>query len=116
LDTARADAGRLSGFIRQSLAIHRRSLELPLPELEQRIARAEARLASGRKVLDTAAETVRAETAALKARVRQDLADFTDELRSALATDLETVEGPDIQRYLSFFVQDTWKSWTEAEG
>jgi len=116
LDHALADAGRLSGFIRQSLAIHRRSLELPLPELEQRIARAEARLASGRKVLDTAAETVRAETAALKARVRQDLADFTDELRAALAADLETVEGPDIQRYLSFFVQDTWKAWTEAEG
>jgi small GTP-binding protein len=116
LDHALSDASRLSGFIRQSLAIHRRSLELPLPELEQRIARAEARLASGKKVLDTAAETVRAETAALKARVRQDLADFTGELRSALAADLETVEGSDIQRYLSFFVQDTWKAWTEAEG
>jgi small GTP-binding protein len=116
LDHALADATRLSGFVRQSLAIHRRSLELPLPELEQRIARAEARLTSGKKVLDTAAETVRAETAALKARVRQDLADFTGELRSALSADLETVEGSDIQRYLSFFVQDTWKAWTEAEG
>jgi ribosome biogenesis GTPase A len=116
LDHALADASRLSAFVRQSLAIHRRSLELPLPELEARIARAKAKLASGQKVLETASETVRAETAALKARVRQDLADFTGELRRALAADLETADAGDIRRYLSFFVQDTWKAWTEAEG
>jgi ribosome biogenesis GTPase A len=116
LDHALADAGRLSAFIRQSVAIHRRSLELPLPELEQRIARAKTRLHSGQKVLETASGTVRAETAALKARVRQDLADFTGELRGALAADLEAAHADDIRRYLSFFVQDTWKAWTEAEG
>jgi hypothetical protein len=115
-DNALADATRLSAFIRQSLAIHRRSLELPVPELQDRIARAQERLNSGKKVLESAAETVRAETAALKARVRQDLADFTVELRGALAADLETVDAADIRKYLSFFVQDTWKAWTEAEG
>src|SRR6185503_10163799 len=41
LDNALADATRLSAFIRQSLAIHRRSLELPVPELQDRIARAQ---------------------------------------------------------------------------
>jgi small GTP-binding protein len=116
LDNALADATRLSAFIRQSLAIHRRSLELPVPELEDRIARAQERLRSGTKVLESAAETVRAETAALKARVRQDLADFTLELREALAGDIDAVDAADIRKYLSFFVQDTWKAWIEAEG
>jgi small GTP-binding protein len=116
LDNALADATRLSAFIRQSLAIHRRSLELPVPELQDRIARAQERLHSGKKVLESAAETVRAETAALKARVRQDLADFTAELRAALAGDIDAVDATDIRKYLSFFVQDTWKAWTEAEG
>ncbi len=116
LDHALADAGRVSAFVRQSLAIHRRSLELPLPELEQRIGRAHERLRSGKKVLETAAATVRAETAGLKARVRQDLADFTAQLRTAVAADIDAVEAADIRRYLSFFVQDTWKAWTEAEG
>ena len=116
LDNALADATRLSAFIRQSLAIHRRSLELPVPELQERIARAQERLHSGKKVLESAAETVRAETAALKARVRQDLADFTVELRTALAGDIDSVDAGDIRKYLSFFVQDTWKAWTEAEG
>jgi ribosome biogenesis GTPase A len=116
LDHALADASRLSAFIRQSLAIHRHSLDLSFPELEARIARAQARLRTGKKVLDTAAATVRAETAALKARVRQDLADFTAELRVAVTADIDAVEAADVRRYLSFFVQDTWKSWTEAEG
>jgi small GTP-binding protein len=116
LDHALADAGRLSAFVRQSLAIRRRSLELPLPELEERIARAGARLRSGKKVLETAAETVRAETAALKARVRQDLADFTAEFRAALPAEIQAVDATDVRRYLTFFVQDTWKAWTEMEG
>lgn len=116
LDNALADASRLAAFVRQSLAIHRRSLELPLPELEERIGRAKERLKSGKKVLESAATTVRAETAALKARVRQDLADFTARLREALVGDLDAADAGDIRKYLSFFVQDTWKAWTEAEG
>lgn len=116
LDHALADGARLSAFVRQSLAMRRRSLELPLPELEERIGRARARLAAGQKGLDAAAGTIRAETTALKARVRQDLAQFTGELREALAADLEKVDGHDIRRYLSFFIQDTWKAWLEGEG
>ena len=116
LDHALADAGRLSAFVRQSLAMRRRSLDLPLPVLEERIARARARLASGQKGLDAAAGTIRAETAALKARVRQDLAAFAGEFRDQLAADLEKIDGHAIRRYLSFFIQDTWKAWLEAEG
>jgi GTPase Era involved in 16S rRNA processing len=116
LDHALADATRLSAFIRQSLGMRRRSMELPLPELEERIARAKERLQHGKKALGMAADTIAAETAALKARVRQDLADFAGELRTALAADIDAVDGADVRRYLSFFVQDTWKAWTEAEG
>jgi small GTP-binding protein len=118
LDNALGDATRLSAFVRQSLAIRRKSLELPMDELETRIGRAKEKLRSGQKVLETAAETIRAETAALKARVRQDLADFTAEFRARLPGDIDApdITGQDVQKYLSFFVQDTWKAWTEAEG
>ena len=116
LDHALADAGRLSAFVRQSLHMRRRSLDLPLPDLEERIARAKARLATGQKGLDAAADTIRAETAALKARVRQDLAAFAAAFREALAADLPKVDGHDIRRHLSFFIQDTWKEWLETEG
>lgn len=116
LDHALADATRLSAFVRQSLAMRRRSLELPLPELEERIARARERLAAGQKGLGEAADTIRAEAAALKARVRQDLADFAGEFRTRLPAEIEAVDGNDVRRYLSFFIQDRWKEWTETEG
>jgi hypothetical protein len=116
LDHALADASRLSAFIRQSLGMRRRSLELPLPELEERIARSKERLLHGKKALSMAADTIAAETSALKARVRQDLADFAGELREALPSEIDKVDATDVRRYLSFFVQDTWKAWAEAEG
>ncbi|MES1205818.1 MAG: dynamin family protein, partial [Pseudomonadota bacterium] len=115
-DHALADASRLAAFVRQSLAMRRRSLDLPLPELEERIARARTRLTAGQNGLNAAAAIIEAETSALKARVRQDLADFTAEFRQALAADLGAVDGHDIRRYLSFYVQDTWKAWLEEEG
>src|SRR6185503_2384450 len=30
--------------------------------------------------------------------------------------DIDKVDGHDVRRYLSFFVQDTWKAWLEDEG
>jgi small GTP-binding protein len=116
LDNALADATRLSAFVRQSLAMRRRSLDLPLPELEERIARARERLRTGQRGLDAVAATIRAETAALKARVRQDLAEFAAAFREALPPEIDKVDGNDVRRYLSFFMQDTWKAWTEEEG
>jgi GTPase SAR1 family protein len=116
LDHALADTTRLSAFVRQSLEMRRRSLELPLPELEERIARAKTRLTTGQRGLDAAIETITAEVAALKARVRQDLVAFTTEFRATLPEEIEKVDGHDVRRYLSFFVQDTWKAWLEIEG
>jgi small GTP-binding protein len=116
LDHALADASRLAGFVRQSLGIRRRSLDLPLDELAARVGRAEERLKNSRRALDEAAETIRAETTALKARVRQDLAAFAEEFAAALPKQIEPLGAPDVQRHLGGFVQDTWKRWVEQES
>lgn len=116
LDHALGDATRLAAFVRQSLGMRRRSLELPMDELAQRVARAQSRLKEGRRGLDQAAEIIAAETAGLKARVRQDLGAFTDELSALLPDEIDAVAAADVQRYLGPFLQDTWKSWLEAEG
>ena len=115
-DHALADAGRLAGFLRQSLAMRRRSLQLPVAELQERVARAQERLRVGRQALDEAAETIRSETAGLKARVRQDLTAFTEELAAALPRQIDAVGAPDVQKFLGSFVEDTWKRWLEAEA
>jgi small GTP-binding protein len=115
-DHALTDATRLSGFVRQSLGMRRRSLELPMDELAQRVGSAQARLKEGKRALDEAADIIQAETSALKARVRQDLASFVDEFSAVLPAGIEPVAAPDVQRYIGPFIQDTWKVWVENEG
>jgi small GTP-binding protein len=115
-DHALTDATRLSGFVRQSLGMRRRSLELPMDELAQRVSSAQGRLKEGKRALDEAADIIQAETAALKARVRQDLASFTEDFSAALAGGIDPVAAPDVQRYIGPFIQDTWKAWLENEG
>jgi small GTP-binding protein len=110
------DASRLAGFVRQSLGMRRRSLELPIGELAERVGRAQERLKEGRRALDEAAEAIAAETAALKARVRQDLAAFTTEFSRVLPEQIGEAAAPDVQKYLGPFIQDTWKAWLENEG
>jgi small GTP-binding protein len=115
-DHALMDAARLSGFVRQSLGMRRRSLELPMDELALRVKSAQGRLKEGKRALDEAADIIQAETSALKARVRQDLASFADDFAAELAKGIEPVAAADVQRYVGPFIQDTWKSWLENEG
>jgi hypothetical protein len=73
-------------------------------------------LKEGKRALDEAAEIIQAETSALKARVRQDLASFTDDFAAALPPGIEAEAAPDVQRFIGPFIQDTWKGWLENEG
>jgi ribosome biogenesis GTPase A len=115
-DHALGDASRLAAFVRQSLGMRQRSLELPLSELAERVGRAQARLKEGRRALEQAADAIAADTAALKARVRQDLAAFVGEFCRVLPDEVAASAAPDVQRFLGPFLQDTWKTWLEMEG
>jgi GTPase SAR1 family protein len=116
LDHTLQDAGRLAAFVRDSLGMRRRSLELPPADLAARVAHAQQRLKQGSRALDQAASGVVAEAAALKARVRQDLADFARDFAAALPPEIDSSDAADVRRYLGPFLQDTWKAWLEAEG
>jgi GTPase SAR1 family protein len=116
LDHALQDAGRLSSFVRDGLTMRRRSLELPPGELVARVAHAQERLKEGRHALDQVANLVTSEAAGLKARVRQDLADFARDFAAALPADIDSAQAADVQSYLGPFLQDTWKTWLEDEG
>jgi GTPase SAR1 family protein len=116
LDHALQDAGRLAVFVRDSLGMRRRSLELPPEDLAARVAHAQERLKEGRRALDQVASGVVAEAAALKARVRQDLADFARDFVAALPPEIDRVDAADVRRYLGPFLQDRWKAWLETEG
>ena len=116
LDHALQDASRLAAFVRDSLGMRRRSLELPPADLAARVAHAQERLKEGSRALDQVASGVVAEAAALKARVRQDLADFARDFAAALPPEIDSSDAADVRRFLGPFLQDTWKAWLETEG
>jgi GTPase Era involved in 16S rRNA processing len=116
LDHSLQDASRLATFVRDGLGMRRRSLELLPEDLAVRVAHAQERLKEGRRALDQVATLVATEAAGLKARVRQDLANFTRDFAAALPPDIDAAQAADVQRYLGPFLQDTWKAWLEFEG
>ena len=88
-----------------------------MPELEERIGRAQDKLRSGKKVLETAAEhRARRDRGAQGARAAGPGRLHGAHARRAGRRPGQGRRATDIRRYLSFFVQDTWKAWTEAEG
>jgi small GTP-binding protein len=116
LDNAIADGLRTGGYLASNFGIKRRSLELGLEELEERIGRVRTQLDGAYSRLKVHHGKIRAEAEAIKAGVRLDLEQFVREFEVRLPQEIDRAEGEEIKRYLGPFIQDTWKSWAEAEG
>ena len=88
-----------------------------VPELEERIARAQERLHSGKKVLETRRrDRARRDRGAQGARAPGPGRLHRRAARRRWPPTSTPSTPPTSASYLSFFVQDTWKAWTEAEG
>src|SRR5207249_167982 len=79
LDNGVADGLRTGGYLASNLGIKRRSLELALEELEERIGRVRAQLDGAQSRLKVHHAKIRAEADAIKAGVRLDLEEFVKE-------------------------------------
>jgi small GTP-binding protein len=116
LDNAVADGLRTCGYLRQNLGIKRRSLGLALEELAARITRVRAQLDGTRANLKAHHRKIQAEADAIKAGVRLDLEEFVKEILQRVPEEIDRADADDVKRYLSPFLQDTWKDWAEQEG
>ena len=116
LDNASGDGLRLSGYLRQNLGIKRRSLQLSLGELEERIAKVRAELSGKQQTIRQIHSRITAEAEAIKAKVRLDTEDFIEAFCAALPKEIDKVEVADLRRYLQPYLQDTLKNWAEGEG
>ena len=116
LDNAVNDGLRTAAYLRQNLGIKRHSLTLQLDELEERIGRVRARLEGAVASVRGQQERIRAETQAIKAKVRLDLEAFVAAFATSLPPQIEKASADEVQRYLEDYIKDTFKSWAEAEG
>ncbi|MCA1665317.1 MAG: dynamin family protein, partial [Myxococcales bacterium] len=116
LDNAVNDGLRTGGYLASNLGIKRRSLELALEELEERIGRVHKQLDSAQSRLKLHHAKIRAEADAIKAGMRIDLEQFVREFEVRLPQEIDRADGEEVKRYLGPFIQDTWKAWAEGEG
>src|SRR5439155_13284731 len=87
-----------------------------LGELEQRMGKVRLQLDVTAQLLRAHADRIRTEAEAIKAVALSDLDEFRAAFVRALPAELDQAEAGDIKRYLQSFIQDTFKTWAEAEG
>ena len=116
LDNGVGDGLRTVSYLRSHLGIRRRSMSLALDELEARIARVRKELDERKATLRAMHEKIRAESAAIAATVRLDVDDFARTFAEALPAEIDRADAADVKKHLPGFLQDTWKSFAEAEG
>jgi len=116
LDHAIADGLRTSAFVRQSLGLRRRALELGLRELEEKIAKVHQQLEVTAQLLRAHADRIHTEAEAIKAVAHSDLDEFCAAFQRALPDQLEAADPADLRRYLHEYIRDTFKVWAEREG
>jgi hypothetical protein len=116
LDNAAGDGQAVAAYLKQSLGVKRKTLDLSVGELEERVRRVRAQIAATEKSLADLQDRIRAEGEAVKAAIRLDLEQFAGRFERALPTQIETADAGDLKRYLHLFIQDKFKEWAEREG
>jgi small GTP-binding protein len=116
LDNAAGDGLAVAHYLRQSLGVKRKTLDLSIAELEERVARVRAQIAATEKSLAELQDRIRAEGEAVKASVRLDLEQFAGRFERALPAEIDKADAGDLKRYLHLFIQDKFKEWAEREG
>ena len=116
LDHAIGDGLRTAAFVKQSVGLRQRALEVGIEELEQKIAHVRKHLETTTKELAAHGERIRTEAEAIKAVAASDLEEFRAAFARALPAEIEGATASDIKKYLQPFIQDTFKQWAEAEG
>jgi small GTP-binding protein len=116
VDHAISGGLRSAAYLREALGIRRRTAELDLGVLEEKVARLHAELEITTRQLRGYEQRIRDECGAAKALVRGDLSEFAGTLAKVLPIEIEGVDPDDCKRYLAPFIEDKLREWVEREG
>ncbi len=112
-----ADEGlRVGDLLGRGLAAKRRALSMTSEEFERRVGALEADVDGARALVEQRKAKIAEEIAAMQAVARRDLEQFTDEFAAAVRLEVEKSGADDIRKYLPGFIEDTWRTWLDAEA
>ncbi|MDP3275609.1 MAG: dynamin family protein, partial [Deltaproteobacteria bacterium] len=112
-----ADEGlRVSSLLLRGLEVRRRALSMTRDELSDRLSALERDLAGSKEAVASRHKRIAEEIGAIRAMARRDLVSFAEEFALSIPGQIEQQSADDVRRFLSNFIEDTWKKWLEREG
>ena len=116
LDSALGGALRIAAMLEQNLAIKKQGYRLEKADLDRRIHAVHRKLRESRRLIAENLDRVDDGVGGIAATARHNLRVFSENFVEALPVQIERADAKDVKRYLSEWIQDTFKGWLESEG
>lgn len=116
LDSALGGALRISAMLEQNLAIKKQGYRLEKEDLDQRIRAVHLKLRESRRLIAENLDRIDEGVGGIAATGRHNLRVFSENFVEALPVQIERADAKDVKRYLSDWIQDSFKEWVEKEG
>lgn len=116
LDSALGGALRISAMLEQNLAIKKQGYGLEKEDLDRRILAVHKKLRESRRLIAENVDKVDERVGGIAATARHNLRVFSENFVEALPVQIERADAKDVKRYVSDWIQDSFKEWIEREG
>ena len=116
LDNALGEGLAVGQLLTKGVDARRRSLAMKGEELERRIAALEKDLAGQAGTIEQRRMSIREEAHGVRVGARKDLERFVDDVTRQLPHVIESAKASDLKSYLPAFLEDTFRTWAEAES
>jgi len=115
LDNALGEGLNVAKLLQKGIDARVRAIAMNNEDLARRIDTLSKDLVGQAGTIEQRRIAIKEDVSAIKASARKDLERFVDELIRQLPTVLDNAKGEDLKQYLPSFLEDTFRTWAEAE-
>ncbi len=116
LDNALGEGLAVGSLLTKGVDARRRSLAMKGDELERRIAALEKDLAGQAGTIEQRRMKIREEVQGVRVGAKKDLERFVADVTRQLPHVIESAKSSELKTYLPSFLEDTFRTWAEAES
>ncbi|MGO9000047.1 MAG: dynamin family protein [Polyangiaceae bacterium] len=116
LDNALGEGLAVGTLLGKGVDARRRALSMKGDELDRRIALLEKDLAGHAGTIEERRMKIREEVQGIRVGAKKDLARFVDDVTRQLPHVVESAKDGQIKTYLPAFLEETFRTWAEAES
>lgn len=116
LDNALGEGQSVAQMLEKGIEAKRRSFAMNVGELDRRIQMLEDDLKGQAGTIEERRSKIREETNGIKVGAKKDLERFVDEVVGKIPEVIDNAKKEELAQYLPAFLEDTFRTWAEAEA